>query len=1118
MRQHLDGTFTFSPTDLVNFLGCHHASALDLRAFSEALDQDEVSEGDQLIRQKGLAHEAAYLQALKDQGQEVREISTRAPFPERLLLTREAIRSGVAVIYQAALAHGAWAGYADFLIRTPSPSSPGGFSYEVEDTKLARNAEPGHLIQLCVYSDLLAHALGAAPMQAHLVLGDGRRVSFRVDDYAYYVRHAMRRLERFAGAPPDTCPQPCAHCSHCHWQETCTAQWEKDDHLSQVANLQHAQQVRLESAGITTLAALGALPEGSRVPGVKPQVLERLRPQAFLQEHKRRTGENRVELIPCEPGRGFYRMPQPDRGDLFFDMEGDPLHPGGLEYLFGLSFLQDGRLTYRAFWAHDQAQEQAAFAQLMAFLHAHLETHPGAYIYHYNHYEPTALKRLAGRYAIAEHQLDDLLRGQRFVDLYRVVREAIRVSEPSYSLKNLETFYMPPRDGAVANAGDSILVYNRWRETGEEQLLREIAVYNETDCASTAGLRDWLLTLRPPQITWFGGTLPAADAETAAESLAKRKEHEERYALYQQRLQAAALEGQTDPRWRLANLLGYHQREARPQWWDFFDRKERLEDELLEDAECLGGLTLLGPPEPVKRSLVYAYRYPPQEHKRRAGESVCDVATLTSAGTIAELDENNGTVKIKRGSNLGPLPETLSIGPGKPIKTDVLREALYRVADDVLAGSGSYPALVDILSKASPRLCGRPPGDPILQGDDVLAGCVEAVAALDRSYVFIQGPPGSGKTHTSAHVIVELLRRGRKIGVTGNSHKVIHNLLHKIEELALGQGVQFIGIKKSSGDDSDYDGGLFIHNESRNDRIDPDTPLLAGTAWLFADERFDSSRDYLVIDEAGQVPVANVIAAGTAARNVILVGDQMQLGQPVQGVHPGEAGLSILDFLLGDQATVAPERGIFLDRTRRLRPEICRFISDAFYDGRLTPDPRNSARRLRFGEPIGGISCEGIFFLPVDHSGCSQKCLEEGEAVRQYFELLLGQHFDDGTGRVRRLTVDDILVVSPYNVQVLHLTSILPAGARVGTVDKFQGQEAPAVIVSMATSAAEDMPRNIEFLFSPNRLNVALSRAQCLALVVASPRLLETPCRSIEQMRLANKFCQLAVYASWLPR
>jgi predicted RecB family nuclease len=1114
MQKRDDGDYLFSPTDLVNFLGCSHSTVLDIRAFSEPLEYDEVSDSDKLLQKKGDEHETAYLQSLKNDRKVVAEIPKDIPVAERSRLTKEAMQKGVDVVYQAALLADNWGGYADFLVKTRKPSTLGAFSYEAADTKLARHPRVKHLVQLGVYSSLLASRQGTQPEQAHIVLGDGTTPSFLVSDFASYVRHAMQRLEDFAASPPsDSYPEPCSHCSTCHWKETCAAQWQADDHLSLVANINRTQAAKLERAGIKTVALLAALPPKTRVPYMHPEVLERLRAQAALQEYKRQAGKNKFELIESEPGRGFYRLPKSDRGDLFFDMEGDPLHPHGLEYLFGLCLVKSGKLKFQSFWAHDHGEERATFAQFMEFLSQHMAAHPGAHIYHYNHYETTALKRLACRYGIAEHQLDDLLRRMKFVDLYKVVREAVRVSEPGYSIKNLETFYMEKRDGAVATAADSIVVYNRWRETGDPELLQQIAIYNEIDCVSTAKLRDWLLKLRPHHVTWFNGPPPPTDADRAADKTEARLEREARYADFQTRLLEAAADGGDHHR-HLADLLEFHAREGRPQWWEFFDRQTRFEDELLDDTECIAGLTLAGAPQPVKKSLLHSFRFPAQETKRKAGDQVFDVITLLPAGTIEQIDDENLVVDIKRGTKSGPLPDALTIGPGGPINTNALREAIYRFATDVIDGNNNYAAVRDILAKASPRIKARHSGQAIAKDTDLLAATTKAVAGLANSYVFIQGPPGAGKTYTSAHVIVELIRQGKKVGVAANSHKAIHNLLDMIEKMAEKSGVRFQGIKKSSaGNAESVYNGKFIRSEDKSEDISLNVSLLAGSAWLFAHERFDRHLDHLVIDEAGQVSVANVIAMGTAARNIVLVGDQMQLGQPIQGVHPGEAGLSILDFLLGSQATVAPDRGIFLNHTRRLHPTVCQFISEAFYEGRLVADPGNAARHLIFKSTIDGITPQGIHFLPVTHTGCSQKSEEEGRTIKEFFQKLLGQRFVDKDGSTRAMTLHDILVVSPYNVQVNHLKSVLPVGARVGTVDKFQGQEAPVVLVSMATSDAECMPRDIEFLFSANRLNVALSRAQCLAMVVASPKLLETPCRTIGQLRLVNKFCRLVEFA-----
>jgi len=262
------------------------------------------------------------------------------------------------------------------------------------------------------------------------------------------------------------------------------------------------------------------------------------------------------------------------------------------------------------------------------------------------------------------------------------------------------------------------------------------------------------------------------------------------------------------------------------------------------------------------------------------------------------------------------------------------------------------------------------------------------------------------------------------------------------------------------------------------------------------------------------VSIANVVAMGVSARNIVLVGDQMQLGQPMQGVHPGESGTSALEFVLGDLATVPADRGIFLPVTRRMHPDVCRFISEAVYEGRLQPAPGNSNQKLKLSPGAdAALRSTGISFIPVVHEDCSQKCEEEAQRIQALYRSLLAQSWTNQEGESHPITPADILVVSPYNMQVNLLKSVLPDGARVGTVDKFQGQEAAAVLISMTASTAGDIPRGIEFLYSRNRLNVAISRAQCLAIVVASPKLLEAPCSTIEQMKLVNTLCFVKTYA-----
>ena len=306
---------------------------------------------------------------------------------------------------------------------------------------------------------------------------------------------------------------------------------------------------------------------------------------------------------------------------------------------------------------------------------------------------------------------------------------------------------------------------------------------------------------------------------------------------------------------------------------------------------------------------------------------------------------------------------------------------------------------------------------------------------------------------------------------------------------------------------------LIMEVESNDDPVLQNCPLVGGTAWLFARPEHDQEFDYLFVDEAGQVSLANILATGSAAKNIVLVGDPMQLGQPIQGAHPGETGTSSLEYLLSGFATVPADRGIFLPISRRMHPSVCRYISEVVYEGRLECDAGAALQALVPNGNAASSPLSGIHFVEVAHDGNSQSSEEEAAAVCAAWNRLVGTPFCDRNGVTRVIGSQDVLVVSPYNGQVNLITSKLPTDARVGTVDRFQGQEAPICLISMATSSSDEMPRNIEFLFSVNRLNVAISRAQVLAMVFASPRLLDVPCTTVEQMRLVNALC--AVRSFW---
>jgi predicted RecB family nuclease len=1116
MRNYND-SLLHSATDLNAFLGCPHAVALDLRKLCDPAslpDRADEDEGAKLVAETGVRHEADYLEQLQGVT-DVAVIAGDGPLPSRVSATEAAMRSGANVIYQAAFLDPPWHGFADFLRRVEEPSALGSWSYEPVDTKLAREPRAKHLIQLALYADLMEPVQGLSPGKLHVVLGDGTERSFAARDFRHTLAQAKQRYLTFVeGGAAGTVPEPCSACSLCSWREVCAEEWERTDHLSRVAGLNRGQAKKLRDAGIATLTALAAAPAEKRVPKLAPMTFAKLRAQAVLQAKCAGT-DPQVELLPLEEARGFLRMPAPDPADLFFDLEGDPLHPGGLEYLWGVHSRDEARAAqFRFLWSHDRGAERAAFEEMVDWFTAHVAENPRAHIYHYAAYEVHVLRRLSTAFASREDEVDGLLRAEKFVDLYAISRAAIRTSERNMSLKTLEHFFAEKREEDVKAAGESIVHYHRWRETQDRAILDGILAYNRVDCVNTEGLRDWLLSLRPEGLPWWEKETPPPPKP---EKIAELDQMEAARAAARQA--ALASTHLSEPfRELCAQLVDFHKRAKKPALWAVFDRCGADDATLIDDLECIGGIAPFGVDwlRQEKRSVVARYSCVPQETKLKPGSAVLHAPTRMRLGSIVDLDIEAGWVEVKRGLKPGEaFPESGSIIAGWPLDDEVLQAGLRRTVLSLANGCGAQ-AMLDLLERRPPRLTDWD-GGPLVRPDESLIDAATLRAlAMDESLLFIQGPPGTGKTHTSAHVILALIATGKRVGVASNSHKAINNLLAKIEQVALAEGVRLSGVKKASNNDPDtFLNGQIIEDTTDNDYVESfPWKLIGGTAYLFAREEMTNKVDYLFVDEAGQVSLGNLAAMAGATRNIVLVGDQMQLAQPVQGAHPGESGLSALDYLLQGAATIAPDKGILLDESWRMHPSICGFISEAVYEGRLKPHPSCAEQRLVIAGGAGAaLKSNGLSIVAMAHEGCSQSSHEEALAARDLLEQLIGAAFVGRHGKTSTLGLQNILIVAPYNAQVNLLKAYLPDGARVGTVDKFQGQEAEVVIVSLATSSPEDLPRHVDFFYSKNRLNVAISRARTLALVLMNPRLLELDAKSVEHLAMVNTLAWAKAHA-----
>jgi uncharacterized protein len=1097
-----------SPSDLNNFLECEYLARLDLEvANGRVLEKRRSPEAD-LLAARGHAHERCQLERFRGPGTRIVEITRPvldADWHTAMEATRQAMTAGADVIYQGVLLATGWRGRADFLVRVDAPSALGAWSYEVWDTKLARHARPSHVLQLAFYSEQVAALQGRGPEWMHVVLGSGEQLRFRCRDFMAYFRSVRTRFLRTLEEGGTPAPYPVSHCIFCGYGDHCRERWQAEDHLSLVAGIRRSQAERLRDAGVTTCSQLATI---DAVPlGISDQALARLRHQASLQTCFRTTGRHRYDLLPPSEEHGFRLLPPPSEGDVFFDMEGFPFFDAcrGLEYLFGAVTTESGREHFTACRAADRSEEKRAFEHFVDFVWARLRRWPDLHVYHYSHYEPTALKRLAALHGTREEEVDELLRREAFVDLYQVVRRSLRTSHANYSIKSIRQFFMPDAGkGTVTGGAESVVEFERWLGTGDPRIFEAIERYNEEDCVSTLRLRDWLLERRREAEDRFGtpisfATLPKRRAEPV-------ETDPDEHAALRARLNASGEAWQT----RLGHLLDYHRREAKPGWWGYFQRRKKSIEELLDDTEAIALLTP-GPDPPVERkqSLVYTLEFPPQEFKLKVDTDVEGPSGEGAAGTLEWIDASRGRLGLRRGLKRSGDPLPVAIIAGGPVPENRQREALVRVAERVASRQVRYRAVEAILRRDLPRFAPGRAGS--IQTLD-LAAQERLVRELDESYLFIQGPPGSGKTWTGARLVVALLAAGKRVGVTAPSHRAIHNLLDEVERVAARERVVFKGLKKRSTSDETAFEGRLITSVSRNEECEvSDAQLIAGTAWLFAREGMDQALDYLFIDEAGQVALADAVAVGTSARNVVLLGDPQQLPHVTQNTHPDSSGCSVLQHLLGDAATIAEDRGLFLAQSWRMHPEICRFVSAHSYEGRLVSAP--DCERQSVSSP--GLSGAGLRYIAVNHRHNAQQSHEEAAAVAAGVRLLLESGTcTDRHGRTMRLTPDDILVIAPYNMQVRCLRERLPDGVEVGTVDKFQGREAAVVFFSMASSSGDDVPRGLEFLFNWNRFNVAVSRAKCLSVVVCSPRLLETRCRTVEQMRLVSAVAGFAETAS----
>lgn len=1123
MRLMKEG-FALSATDLVGYLNCRHLTDLD-RAVAEG-SRAKPKTWDPLLEvlwERGAIHEKNYVEHLQASGLDVVRIDGVDISPDAVKATIDAMQRGVAVIVQGALSNGQWGGRADILRRVEGKSRFGDWAYEPVDTKLARETKAGAILQLCVYCDLVAHAQGSPPEFMHVVAPwtDFKPFHYRYTDYAACFRRVQKGLEASLLEAPAAAnyPDPKDHCDVCRWWDACDKRRRDDDHLCLVAGISKVQINELKGRGIDTAEKLAVLPlplawkpeRGSA------QSYTRVREQARLQVEARLTGVPVLELLPVEPGFGLTRLPEPSPGDIFFDLEGDPfVGEHGIEYLFGY-VAQDasGAFTYLKDWALTREEEKRAFERFVDFVMARWEQQPDLHIYHYAPYEPGAVKRVMGRYATREEEIDRMLRAGLFVDLYQIIRHTVRAGVESYSIKLMEPFFKFERKTLLADARTALARFEAHLELGDTPAITEetkaiVLGYNEEDCRSALALRNWLEELRAKQIA-EGADIPRPEPGDG-----KPNDKITDWLIKIEKLVAALTAGipsdsnertaEQTGQWLLAHILDWHRRELKATWWEFFRLRALSQEDLFDEKAGLSGLTFVGVVGGTVKAPIQRYSFLPQETDIRGGEDLHQVGG-EKYGCVEAISFDTRTVDIKKRKDTADVHAS-AVYAHDVVDTKVQAESLVRLGEYVvehgLSGAGPYQAGRDLLLKAAPRTGGQA---LVLEGEAPLDSALRLCAHLEGGVLPIQGPPGAGKTYVGANMIVELVRRGKTVGITANSHKVIRKLIDETIKISDEQNVALqCAHKAAEPEDPQHKLSFPKKNEDLLGALGGAVQVGGGTAWLWSRPDAADCLDVLFVDEAAQMSLANVLAVSQCADTVVLIGDPQQLDQPMQGSHPEGTDVSALNHILGGLQTIPPDKGLFLAETWRLHPDICAFTSELFYEGKLKSRDGLENICIKGGAPLTGA---GLFYVPVPHSGNQNCAPEEAEAIKVLIERVLadGPSWIDREGVERPLTLAHIVIITPYNAQVFEIQQRVP-GASVGTVDKFQGQEAAIAIYSTATSSHADAPRGMEFLYSLNRFNVATSRAKCVSVLVSSPAVFEAECKTPRQIQLANAFCR----------
>ena len=1143
----------YTPTNISTFSKSQLSASLDLHAknSSSQINYPESDEMSRYLQEMGKKYEAKFGEILQAKNLDVchlkGEISEKSY--ENTLLTLNKAHDFVSQVF---LNSKKLYGVADYLMKVSSKSDLGNFSYEPVEIKLATFEKPSYILQSIAYCELLNNVLGRIPENFHLHLGGGKFKTFKTKYFYDWYKNIEDKYERFLSKFSIDEPLDYLPGDHGKWNKFVQEKLKEKGDIIQVHAMRLDQRKKFNEAGIKTIFDLKNIDLNNHKVDLNNGLIKRFKNQATLQLRTTSEDNPAFEIRPInEQDKGLNLLPIKNDGDMFFDFEGypDPLTAEKIEYLIGITFKdKEGKYIYKSFWAHNMDDEKKAFSEFVEFIKERKINYPSGKLFHYGNYEKNALGNLAAKHQIHIETIDDWLRSEYLIDLFPITKNAMILGAGSYSIKYVERIYLKDlRKEEISTAGDSVIQYANWINLKDEKILDSIEAYNKQDCDSTQKLRDFLLDLPEyKELKFINQQVnPDNDYDLFIEEIninALDKEAKK----FRENFQLTELKNKEYLRKLISELIPFHPSEERVEFWEFFARlNDKTPEELTSDGEVIVNCKFQKIIE-IKNSLGLVYSFNENQVIKIQSDldfknDFCLAPIQTTASNLllkeaiktddgkyflklkGSLDEENKnfTLKISR-ANLEKYKinqyEEINIYKFPSVISQYMESDCSLQAQSWNNGSSSISkAFLNFLDRKSVKGISEL-NEKLSNKENNSDEISNFLFDLKDETLAIQGPPGTGKTTFTAELISKLIEKGLRVAISSNGHKAINNILLKVENFCKLNSIKGNLYKRSSSS-SIRDDELYFMNTSINASTTyrQDIDVLGATVFsLSKQDYFGQPFDYLIIDESGQVSSANLLYMSQCAKNILLVGDQQQLSQPKKASHPGDSGLSCLEYFMNGEDIVPTDKGFFLPKSWRMPPDLTNVVSRMFYEGRLEPEMANSVNKVFWSGKTSGLE-----FFPVKHkSQNSSFSIEEAEYIYHLLKKIIGSEYQfisnstksknqDMNLEKKVISPEDILVTTPYNAQKNLLQKELKGLADVGTVDKFQGLEKPIAIYSLASTDSENAPRGLSFVLNANRLNVAISRAKCLSIVVGSPELANCMPKNVEEAKQLSRFCKI---------